>query len=642
MTPKATLRLVYIAGFGRSGSTLVERTLGAIPRWVNVGELIQLFRLPAAAEELCGCGTLFQECAFWSQVGDRAFGGWSGETLEEIRALQQQVARQRFLPRLLLTGDHKDSRFAASLRDYGAAYQQLYAAVAEVADADVIVDASKWPAQALALHRATPIPVSLLHLVRDARGVAYSWRKSSVHRPHGGSGNSVMASLSISATARQWVTCQTEIELIRPLFKDSARMRYEDFVRNPRTELESTQSALGLSLSSDDLEHISAHSLQLPTSHGVAGNPSRFAHGLIAVRPDHQWTQDFSRRDRQVVTAITAPWLVGYGYPVKRAPEKHEPALTAPLQPPQHVDWPLVDVVIPTRGRPELVREAVQSVVDQDYAGSIRVFVVHDHEEPETSLAALSRPDRTVMPLPNTRTEGLAATRNVGLDHVSADYIASCDDDDTWDPDKLSQQMTRMLADPDLAVLGAGIRLLMSPEHSVDWPGKSPDITRAQLLRSRHKELHSSTLLIRRHVFDTVGRYDENLPGGYAEDYEFLLRAVKAGRVGVVNQPLASIRQYNTSWFRERAEVVAEALEYLLAKHPEIAESKAGHARVLGQIAFARSSLGDRKGAVSMAAKAFRRWPYAPHAALALTHAGTGIEPTKLLAVVRKAGRGIT
>lgn len=642
MTPKATPRLVYIAGFGRSGSTLVERTLGAIPRWVNVGELLQLFRLPEAARELCGCGMRFQECPFWWEVGDRAFGGWTGETFEEIRALQQKVARQRFLPRLLLTGDHKDSRFAAALRDYGAAYEKLYAAVAEVADADVIVDASKWPAQALALRRAIRIPVSLLHLVRDSRGVAYSWKKSSVHRPHGAGSNSVMASLSSSATARQWVACQTEIELVRPLFEASARMRYEDFVRNPRRELESTLSALGLSLLPDDLEHVSGHSLKLPTSHGVAGNPSRFAHGLIAVRPDDRWTQDFPQRDRHVVTAITAPWLVGYGYPVKRAPENHEATVTAPLQPPPQVDWPLVDVVIPTRGRPDLVREAVQSVVDQDYAGSIRVFVVHDHEEPQVSLATLSRPARTVIPVPNTRTEGLAATRNVGLEYVSADYIASCDDDDTWDPEKLSQQMTRMLGEPDLAVLGVGIRLLMSPDHSVDWPGKSTNITRAQLLRSRHKELHSSTLLIRRHVFEAVGQYDEKLPGSYAEDYEFLLRAIEAGRVGIVNVPLASIRQYNTSWFRERAEVVAEALEYLLIKHPKITESRAGHARVLGQIAFARSSLGDRKGAVSMAAKAFRRWPYAPHAALALTHAGTGIEPTKLLAVVRKAGRGIT
>lgn len=642
MTPKATLRLVYIAGFGRSGSTLVERTLGAIPRWVNVGELIQLFRLPAAAEELCGCGTLFQECAFWSQVGDRAFGGWSGETLDEIRALQQQVARQRFLPRLLLTGDHKNSRFAAALRDYGAAYQQLYAAVAEVADADVIVDASKWPAQALALHRATPIPVSLLHLVRDARGVAYSWKKSSVHRPHGGSGNSVMASLSISATARQWVTCQTEIELIRPLFKDSARMRYEDFVRNPRTELESTQSALGLSLSSDDLEHISAHSLQLPTSHGVAGNPSRFAHGLIAVRPDHQWTQDFSQRDRQVVTAITAPWLVGYGYPVKRAPEKHEPALTAPLQPPQHVDWPLVDVVIPTRGRPELVREAVQSVVDQDYAGDVRITVVHDHEDPQTSLTTHARPNRSISLVSNTHTEGLAGARNTGLDHTFADFIASCDDDDTWDPDKLRRQMSRMLAEPELMVLGAGIRLLMSPGHVVDWPGDSPTITRQQLLRSRRKELHSSTLLVRREVFERIGQYDEKLPSSYAEDYDLLLRAVEVGQVGVVNVPLASIRQYNVSWFRERGEVVAEALEYLLAKHPQISESRAGHARVLGQIAFARSTLGDRQAAMANARRAFSRWPLAPHAALALAHAASGVDPQLLLRLVRKAGRGIT
>ncbi len=552
------------------------------------------------------------------------------------------MARQRFLPKLLLAGEHQDSRFAAALRDYGAAYEKLYAAIAEVADADVIVDASKWPVQALALHRASSIPVSLLHLVRDARGVAYSWKKSSVPRPHAGASDSVMASLSVSATARQWAACQTQIELIRPLFDASWLLRYEDFVSDPRVELESARSALGLSSSTDGLEHVEEHSLILSTSHGVAGNPSRFAHGHIALQPDDQWRQEFSQRDRQVVTAVTAPWLVRYGYPVGSTHTITAADVQVPPRPPGPGEWPLVDVVVPTRGRPDLVREAVQSVVDQDYPGPIRVFVVHDHEEPQTSLAALAAPNRTVSPVSNTRAEGLAATRNVGVEHTSADYIASCDDDDTWDPDKLSRQMTRMLNEPDLAVLGAGIRLLMSPDHAVEWPGKSAVVTRAQLLRSRHKELHSSTLLIRRHVFDGVGPYDENLPGGYAEDYEFLLRAVEAGRIGVVNLPLASIRQYNTSWFRERAEVVAEALEYLLAKHPHIAESKAGHARVLGQIAFARSSLGDRKGAVATAGKAFRRWPIAPHAALALTHAGTGVEPAKLLAIVRKAGRGIT
>jgi glycosyltransferase involved in cell wall biosynthesis len=301
-----------------------------------------------------------------------------------------------------------------------------------------------------------------------------------------------------------------------------------------------------------------------------------------------------------------------------------------------------VSVVLPTRNRPELLREAVVSVVEQDYAGQIELIVVHDQEEPLSELKELATSARSVTLIENTCTPGLAGARNAGLERATARFIASCDDDDFWDSDKLRLQMSRMLAEDGLVVLGAGIRLLMEEDKVVDWPGDSPIVTRADLLAKRRKELHSSTLLIRREVFDAVGGYDEALPSSYAEDYEFLLRAVTVGDIGVINTPLASIRKYNASWFRERAEVVAEALEYLLRTHPEIKESRSGHARVLGQIAFARSLMGQRREASRLAAQAFLRWPVAPHAALALVQVATGIDPRVLLASVRRAGRGIT
>lgn len=637
----AAARLVYIAGSGRSGSTLVERTLGAIPGWVNVGELIELFRKPSVAAELCGCGQPFGACEFWNAVGEFAFGGWSPQLLTTVGTLQRRLSRQRYLPRLLVTGGSGRSAFAADLREYGGLYDRLYDAIAQVADADVIIDASKWPGQALALRRSLGRPVSLLHVVRDPRGVAYSWAKTDVRRPHGDDEGSVMATHSVAATARRWLAFQTEIEAIRPGFGSSARLRYEDFVREPAAELLRALQALGVPPAADQLGHVGDGSIQLDRTHGVAGNPSRFTSGRVAVRADAAWTSAMPAADRRRVAAITAPLLVRYGYSLR---ETSQPSVSATESSTDCTDggWPDVDVVLPTRGRPDLVREAVQSVAYQDYAGRIAVYVIHDAEQPQATLRELAGPNRSVTVATNTHTPGLAGARNTGLELTKADYIASCDDDDTWDRDKLRRQMTRLVTEPDLVVLGAGIRLLMAPDHVVDWPGDSPVITRQQLLRSRRKELHSSTLVIRRMVFEAIGGYDEKLPSSYAEDYEFLLRAVDVGRIGVVNAPLASIRKYNASWFRDRAEVVAEALEYLLAKHPEIAESKAGHARVLGQIAFARSTLGEKHVALATAGQALRRWPLAPHAALAVTHAATGIDPRVLLGSVRKAGRGIT
>jgi glycosyltransferase involved in cell wall biosynthesis len=639
--------VVYITGSGRSGSTLVERTLGAIPGWVNIGELIELFRKATVLDERCGCGRPFEECELWSAVGRVAFGSWSPQVLAEIGQLQRRVSRQRYLPQLLSLREGSSSEFASLCRDYAEHYARIYRAVAEVSGARVIVDASKWPGQALALQRGG-IPVRLLHQVRDPRGVAYSWAKSDVARPQGRAG-STMATHAPLATARRWAAFQTEIDIMSRAFEHHTTLRYEDFVADPPRVTAEVVRRLGLDLAAADLGHVGLKRIELPESHGVAGNPSRFQVGSVAVRADEAWRRSMRPADRRLVTALTAPLLLRHGYPLTNVVEEQPAPSPGPMAAPQEPSggWPPVSVVLPTRGRPELLREAVESVLGQDYPGDIDLVVVHDQEEPHHELSELAGTGRSVVLLRNTHTPGLAGARNTGLDHVRAasvppDYIASCDDDDFWDKDKLWLQMDRMVRDPGLGVLGTGIRLLMSETHVVDWPGDSPVITREQLLRNRRKELHSSTLLVRRSVYDAVGGYDEVLPTSYAEDYEFLLRAVKVAGIGVVNQPLASVRKYNASWFRDRAEVVATALEYLLREHPEIATSRRGHARVLGQVAFARSTMGQRGPAVRIALRAVGRWPLAPHALLALVHATTGADPRVLLGSVRRFGRGIT
>src|SRR5262249_41243263 len=191
--------VVYIAGSGRSGSTLLERALGEVPGFVNVGELIDLYRRTAAQDERCGCGAAFAECPFWARVGDRAFGGWPGQKLAATHGLQNGVARQRRMPRLLampLAG----RQFRADVAAYGASYDVLYHAIAAEAGAACVVDASKWPVQALALARAG-LDVRVIHLVRDVRGVAYSLGKRDVSRPHAVREADVMSHLSPALAA---------------------------------------------------------------------------------------------------------------------------------------------------------------------------------------------------------------------------------------------------------------------------------------------------------------------------------------------------------------------------------------------------------------------------------------------------------
>ena len=314
--------------------------------------------------------------------------------------------------------------------------------------------------------------------------------------------------------------------------------------------------------------------------------------------------------------------------------------MTGPAAP--AASMPAVTVVLPTRGRRELVRLAVRSVVDQDYDGEISCIVVHDQEPPDPSLERMSRDRRRVTVVRNTGHPGLAGARNFGLTLVDTPFVASCDDDDTWLPGKLRLQVQRLLAHPEMLAVGGGIRLLMPGNRVVEWLGRADVVTQADLFRSRRKELHSSTLVMRRTAFDLAGGYDERLPQGYAEDYEWLLRASQHGSIGVVRRPVANIKKDGQSWFRERAEVVADALEYLLASHPEIRASRRGHARILGQIAFAKASLGERREALRWARRSLSRWPAAPQAGLALFQTVCGVDPRWLLRSARVVGRGLS
>ena len=301
--------VVYIAGSGRSGSTLLERALGEIPGYVSVGELIDLFRREASRGRRCGCGRPFADCPFWASVAERAFGGWAGPCPADLPALQRRVAKQRYLPRLaaMRLAGHG---FREDTARYGTCYARLYRAIAAEAGAACVVDASKWPVQALALARGG-IDVRVIHLVRDVRGVAHSLSRRA-RRP--------------AATAVRWVLHQAEAWLVRRCGLPFTSVRYEDFVRQPRQTVETALAGLGLSVRLPAPGRLGDGLMVLGPGHGIHGNPMRFRYGEIPLSHDETWREQMPRRDRILVTAIGLPFLLRY-----RGRRRGGPGAAAPL-----------------------------------------------------------------------------------------------------------------------------------------------------------------------------------------------------------------------------------------------------------------------------------------------------------------------
>lgn len=302
---------------------------------------------------------------------------------------------------------------------------------------------------------------------------------------------------------------------------------------------------------------------------------------------------------------------------------------------------PSVSAVVPTRDRPELLRSAVRAVLDQDYPGPVEVVVVYDQSEPDASLADLGRPGRPVRVIRNGRTPGLAGARNSGTLAAEGELIAFCDDDDEWLPGKLRAQVEALTAVPEGEFVSCGIRVSYDG-HTVDRSLPRDSVALADLLRDRMTELHPSTFLIRAAALrDGFGLVDEEIPGSYAEDYEFLLRAARSAPLVNLRTPYVLVRWHKRSYFAQRWDTISEALQWLLARYPEFGTQPAGEARVAGQIAFARAASGDRRGAVRWARRTIRRNPREPRAYLALAVAGRMVRADAVLRTLHKRGRGI-
>jgi glycosyltransferase involved in cell wall biosynthesis len=309
-----------------------------------------------------------------------------------------------------------------------------------------------------------------------------------------------------------------------------------------------------------------------------------------------------------------------------------------------HTPWPTVDVVIPTRERPQPLAEAIEAVLAQDYPGDVRVLVVFDQTEPDPSL---SRRDdrRRVVVVANDRKPGLAGARNTGLLAADAELVAFCDDDDVWLPGKLWAQVELLAANPGTSLVASGVRIRYD-DHTVDrrvsdrLGGRPVELD--DLLRDRLTELHPSTFLMpRRIVREHIGLVDEEIPGSYGEDYEFLLRAARQGPILAIEDIGVEVRWHQQSYFTSRWDTIVTALSWLLEKYPEFDRVPAGKARITGQIAFASAAKGDRGTAVHWARQTIRTRPTEARAYLALGVASGAVSADAVLRRLHSRGRGI-
>ncbi len=223
------VKVLVVAGWDRSGSTVLSEVLGSADHVVSVGEVNNLWERGFALDHRCGCGLRFSECELWSDVTAKAFGGDRAAALDRARRASEGLGNGwLLLSRLPFVG----RRLARRGDGYADLLGEVYRAIAEVSGARLIVDSSKTPWHAALAARAAGAEVSVVHLVRDPRGVVNSLRKHVLYEKDPERDTYMDRHGAAFATAawsfRTW--------LIDRMWRSSpafASVRYEDFVAAP-------------------------------------------------------------------------------------------------------------------------------------------------------------------------------------------------------------------------------------------------------------------------------------------------------------------------------------------------------------------------------------------------------------------------
>ena len=301
------IKVLYIAGSGRSGSTILNAILGQVDGFFAGSEIRGVWDCGVLENRNCGCGERFWHCDVWRPVFQTAFGGMEGVDASQMVYYRESLAQTKFLPGMMRRRD-AGPQWTPGMQEFMGHLAKLYRGIQTTTGCRVIVDASKWPSYGYLLQALPTIDLHVLHFVRDPRAVAFSWMRQKESAP-----GRWFPRYSPWRTAVYWLMWELSTDYLwrRPGQKFQL-LRYEDFVAHPRQTVQQVVQFMGEEMG--ERPFLDERTVSLAPTHGVAGNPTRFLTGTVTVKADDEWASRMSGRSQRLVTAVTRPWLRRYGY----------------------------------------------------------------------------------------------------------------------------------------------------------------------------------------------------------------------------------------------------------------------------------------------------------------------------------------
>jgi len=231
---------------------------------------------------------------------------------------------------------------------------------------------------------------------------------------------------------------------------------------------------------------------------------------------------------------------------------------------------PKVSVVIPTYNSAALVREAIQSALNQTYS-DFEVIVVDDGSRDNTESVVRSFGDKVCYVKQDNR--GAGAARNHGIIRSQGKYVAFLDADDLWLPGKLAEQIPLLDRDPEIGLVYSDWAVVAEkgkaePSYLTNRPAVSGYVF-DELVQWGF--ILTSGTVVRRSCLDDVGCFDESL--SIAQDFDLWIRICYRWKIALVNKPLVIKRNRDGNLSSNLLKTAAERIvlfEKALRKFPDM------------------------------------------------------------------------
>lgn len=247
-----------------------------------------------------------------------------------------------------------------------------------------------------------------------------------------------------------------------------------------------------------------------------------------------------------------------------------------------------ISAVLPLYNGSAYIAEAIEAVLAQSTPAA-KVIVVDDCSTDDGRHVAEWYRDRVTV-VSTARNSGVQVARNIGIAHAPTEWVALCDHDDIWAPEYLAKLSDLLDSEPGIEFAFCNFRTLRNAEPLEGtkfdqapkgyWESAGRRVVPQGWVFDRsfagqtflwHPIFPSSTAISKR-LIDMVGAFNPELRGIRPEDGEFTLRCLYHAKVGVLPEPLVTIRRHAANSTRSDLLTLIDevkALEWIRQNHEE-------------------------------------------------------------------------